>query len=75
MPFYRSKPRVIEAEQFTDPEKPPRGSAKGAGTLFYVGDTPIQIGDWVLYFAAHEERMTDSEFRERYESLDFGQQP
>lgn len=52
MPKFRNKPRIIDAEQFLDPEKPPRGVIESPtgfdvmtaqGTLVCVG-----VGEWIV---------------------------
>lgn len=51
MPKFRNKPRIIDAEQFLDPEKPPRGVLESEtydvltaqGTLVHV-----EVGEWIV---------------------------
>lgn len=54
MPQFRSKPTIIDAEQFTDWDNPPRGVyQKTGGGGFYVivereQAVTAHVGDWII---------------------------
>lgn len=65
MPFYRKKPVVVEAEQFTDLENPPQGVRIGPFTdgtnQFYVvtihGQNIVVVpGDWIITEMSNKDR-------------------
>lgn len=52
MPLFRSKPKIVNAVQFTDEANPPRGVHR-KGVEFYVTTKQMQnvtvnIGEWIV---------------------------
>jgi hypothetical protein len=52
MPWFRSKPKRVHAEQWTDPANPPRG-VRFCGDLpivwtIQMKSVPVSIGEWIV---------------------------
>lgn len=78
---FKSKPTVIEAEQFTDPDRPPKGvewchtdlSGKRLGVKTINGHyVPVNLGDWIITEpdGVHHYPCDPKVFEERYSPLE-----
>lgn len=79
MPLYRRKPTVVDAEQFTDPDNPPRGViffGRLALEPFMVvtmqgRSVPVDVGEWIVAEddGVHFYPIDDEVFRKLYEAV------
>ena len=78
MPMFRRKPTTVDAEQFTDITKPPRGVLWSEPSGMYVVITlqgmrvGVRLGEWIVKENGWPDRyypVADSVFRETYESI------
>lgn len=74
MPIFRRKPTTVDAEQFTDAEKPPRGVKFQNGRWVVITlqgqAVGVKLGEWIVQERAHSERfypVADEEFRKIYD--------
>jgi len=80
MPTFRRKPTTVQAEQFTDKAKPPRGvfwiDQAGFGgwyvTTMQERHVPVDVGEWIVAEAdgRHYYTIADAEFHRIYEPVE-----
>lgn len=75
MPIYRRKPTTVDAVQFTDIEKPPRGvqfiNGRFAVTTLQGQVVGVKVGEWIVQERSNSQRfypVADEEFRKIYEA-------
>jgi hypothetical protein len=73
MPLYRRKPTIVDAEQFENPDKPPRGVLFNFPSHYVVTmqgrAITVSVGEWIVAEpdGEHFYPIADSQFREIYE--------
>ena len=75
MPLYMRKPSVVDAKQWRDLDKPPRGvrwtGAQHVVTTMQGRDVPVSIYEWIVAEAdgLHFYPIADSEFARIYQPV------
>jgi hypothetical protein len=80
MPFFKRLPTVVDAEQFTDVDNPPRGVQSSLYVGHYVETiqhrtVSVDVGEWIIQEAdgQHYYPIADDEFKRLYAPVEEGE--